>query len=104
MLGYQIDFDLSRIAFLQKTNGVKDVKVIKTDQKECMIKITCLLFKDNNNDRLKADKIIEWWKNSLAFNNQLYKVNIETELNKRRYILSFRTWHSMYLTGQIIIE
>jgi hypothetical protein len=57
-----------------------------------------------------ADKIIEGWKTRLASSNQLYKVQMNTsyDTNKNqayidKFVLTFATWHSIFLTGQIIV-
>ena len=71
-----------------------------------MIKIYCVLSKTNS-QRIVMDKITEKLKNDLSLNQLLFKIGIilsEKNNMNHRFVLSFATWDSYYLTGQIILE
>jgi hypothetical protein len=75
-----------------------------------MLIVKCKLRKKGIQPRLVADTIINAWKKNLATSNQLYKVDLETEsdihsdnLLLDKFVLTFVSWHSIYLTGQVIV-
>ena len=106
MHGYRIDFDY----FLSETELFSDIDFDETDNNECLLVVKCRLSKKNIQPRLVADTVIKTWKDNLATSNQLYKVELSTDTDIHsdkllldKFILTFVSWHSIYLTGQIIV-
>ena len=106
LLGFRIDFE----GWLYETGIIEQVEFEMTGNLECMILVKCKLEKEEIQPRDVAVKIIECWKTRLATSNQLYKVQLETNFNTitfqnhiDKFVLTFATWHSIYLTGQIIV-
>ena len=56
------------------------------------------------NPRPLIDKVCKSWREELAFNQSKYKTKLNFKEGKFNFVLSFITWHSMFLTGKIIIE
>lgn len=106
MQGYRIDFD----HYLADTTLFSNITFEETGNKECMLNVKCKLLKKDIQPRLVAATIIDVWKNDLATSNQLYKVELQTkrdlhseQLHLDRFVLTFASWHSIYLTGQIVV-
>jgi hypothetical protein len=106
MEGYIIDFE----HYLSETELFQNIDFEETSNKECMLIVKCKLRKKGIQPRLVADTIINAWKKNLATSNQLYKVDLETEsdihsdnLLLDKFVLTFVSWHSIYLTGQVIV-
>lgn len=106
LLGFRIDFE----ALLTETEIVDDIEFEMTGNLECMMLVKCKLINQKLQTRDYADIIIECWKTRLATSNQLYKVQMNTsydtdknQSHADKFVLTFATWHSMYLTGQIIV-
>ena len=104
--GFKIDFDYA----LSQTNLFEDIQFKMTGNLECMIHVKCRLRHRNLHISEFADSLIECWKTELAFSNHLYKVQVplpyDSTTNRLiydKFILSFATWHSIFLTGQIIV-
>ncbi len=98
-------------SWLTNTSIIKNIEFEITGNLECMILIKCKLINKNLQPREVAHKIIEGWKTNLIPSNQLYKVEMNTsfdwnknQLQTDKFILSFATWHSIFLTGQIIVK
>lgn len=107
LLVFRIDFE----GYLTETELIDDIEFEMTGNLECMILVKCKLINKKMQPREVAGKIIECWKTRLATSNQLYKIqmntNYDTNRNKLhidRFILTFATWHSIFLTGQIIVK
>jgi hypothetical protein len=105
LTGFKIDFD-SHLSTLQ---NVQSVEIVETGQLDCMVVIFVKLDNKYNTPRFVTDRIIDCWKSNLALSNQLFKVTIDTKMigDKHlvnRFVLTFVTWSSIFLTGQIIIE
>ena len=105
MTGFIMDFDY----YLSALENIKSVKILKTGKLDCMIKIQVKLDNKYNTPRFVTDRIIDCWKSYLALENQLFKVNIDTKMIAdkhvvNRFVLTFVTWSSIFLTGQILIE
>lgn len=107
LIGFRIDFEV----YLTETEIIDDIEFEMTGNLECMILVKCKLINKKMQPREVAGKIIECWKTRLATSNQLYKIqmntNYDTNRNKLhidRFILTFATWHSIFLTGQIIVK
>jgi hypothetical protein len=106
MQGYRIDFDY----YLSDTELLTDIDFEQTGNKECMLIVKCHLVKKDIQPRLVANTVIDTWKENLATSNQLYKVELQTKpdihsnkLLLEKFTLTFASWHSIYLTGQIIV-
>ncbi|MFD2907624.1 hypothetical protein ACFSX9_02640 [Flavobacterium ardleyense] len=106
LLGFKIDFE----GWLNETEIIREIEFEMTGNLECMILVKCKLIAENIQPRDVAFKIIECWKTRLATSNHLYKIEMENKFNQRKnqleiekMVLSFATWHSIYLTGQIIV-
>ncbi|MCD0472824.1 hypothetical protein LPB87_00275 [Flavobacterium sp. EDS] len=98
-------------SWLTNTSIIKNIEFEITGNLECMILIKCKLINKNLQPREVAHKIIEGWKTNLIPSNQLYKIEMNTsfdwnknQLQTDKFILSFATWHSIFLTGQIIVK
>ncbi|WP_066405200.1 hypothetical protein [Flavisolibacter tropicus] len=106
MQGYCIDFD----HYLSETELFSDIDFEETGDKQCMLLVKCKLVKRDIQPRLIADTVIESWKKKLATSNQLYKVDLQVKsdihsdkLLLDKFTLTFASWHTIYLTGQIIV-
>ncbi len=106
LLGFRIDFE----GWLTETEIIDDIEFEMTGNLECMMLVKCKLINKKLQPREVADKIIECWKTRLATSNQLYKVQMDTSYDTKRnqshidkFVLTFATWHSIFLTGQIIV-
>ena len=102
LLGFRIDFE----GWLSETNLIKEIDFEMTGNLECMMLVKCTLKKQDSSPREVADNIIKCWKTRLATTNQLYKVQLDDVEDKAlldKFVLTFATWHSIYLTGEIIV-
>jgi hypothetical protein len=106
LLGFRIDFE----GWLSETEIIDDIEFEMTGNLESMMLVKCKLINNTLQPREVSDKIIECWKTRLATSNQLFKVHMEThydsdknQLHIVKFVLTFATWHSIYLTGQIIV-
>ena len=106
MQGYCIDFD----HFLSETELFKDIDFEETGNKECLLIVKCTLKKKDIQPRLVAETVIKTWKDNLATSNQFYKVELKVDLGSYSdkllldtFTLTFASWHSIYLTGKIIV-
>lgn len=99
--GFIADFDysLGAIEEIKKVN----YEVNLSNRKE-MIRVNCELKSKIRSSRPLIDKICKSWNEELAFNESKHKFTTGFEKGKFKFVLSFITWHSMYLTGKIIIE
>jgi hypothetical protein len=105
--GYQADF-----AYLLPDKDGKiigeDLEFMMTNNPECMM-IVKAKAKTRNFGAI-AGYVIDKWKNQLATSNQLFKVDFEMRTNSKGnfemdyFKLSFATWHSIYLTGEIMVS
>ena len=107
LLGFRIDFEHC----LTETELIKNIEFEMTGNLECMMLVKCKLKDKNLQPREVAYKIIECWKTELATSDHLYKVEINTQsssktnqLQVEKFVLTFVTWHSFFLTGQIIVQ
>lgn len=107
LLGYRMDFD----GLLPDEDGKiigEDLEFVMTNNLECMM-IVKAKAKTRNLGEI-AGYVIEKWKNQLATSNQLFRVDFATRTNSKGefemdyFKLSFATWHSIYLTGEIIVR
>jgi hypothetical protein len=107
LLGYRIDFDDWLSVDDNKIIG-EELEFIMTNNPECM-----MIVKANAKTKVLrtiAAYVIDRWKNHLATSNQLFKVDYEIRTNSKDefemkfFKLSFATWHSIYLTGEIIVS
>lgn len=106
LLGFRTDFEV----WLNETDIIDDIEFEMTGNLECMMLVKCKLLNQKLQAREVADKIIECWKTRLATSNQLYKIQMNTRydidknhLHIDKFVLTFATWHSIFLTGQIIV-
>jgi hypothetical protein len=106
MQGYRIDFD----HFLSETELFSDIDFEETGNKEYLLIVKCKLSKKDIQPRLVAETVIESWKKELATSNQLYKIDLKMKsdihsdkLLLDKFTLTFASWHTIYLTGQIIV-
>lgn len=106
LLGFRIDFD----GYLTETEIIDDIQIEITDRPECMILVKCTLLGKDLPCRQVGDRIIECWKNDLRISNHLYKVDLQCSFDDQtfksrleKFTLTFATWSSIYLTGQIIV-
>ncbi|WP_207621528.1 hypothetical protein [Flavobacterium sp. AJR] len=97
--------------WLIETEIIKNIEFEMTGDLECMMLIKCKLINKDLQPREVAYKIIECWKTKLTNSNQLYKIEMNTSFNHNKnqsqtdkFVLSFATWHSFFLTGQIIVQ
>jgi hypothetical protein len=106
LLGFRIDFD----GYLTETEIIDDIQIEITGRPECMILVKCTLLDKDLPCRQVGDRIIECWKNDLRISNHLYKVDLQCSFDDQtfksrleKFALTFATWNSIYLTGQIIV-
>jgi hypothetical protein len=106
LLGFRIDFEVG----LTETEIIDKIEFEMTGNLECMMLVKCKLINKKLKPREVADKIIECWKTRLAFYNQMYKVQLDTSYDNNKnqshidkFVLTFATWHTIFLTGQIIV-
>lgn len=106
LLGFRIDFD----GYLTETETIDDIQIEITDRPECMILVKCTLLDKDLPCRQVGDRIIECWKNDLRISNHLYKADLQCSFDDQtfksrleKFTLTFATWSSIYLTGQIIV-
>src|SRR5690606_1017227 len=106
LLGFRIDFD----GYLTETEIIDDIQIEITERPECMILVKCTLLDKDLPCRQVGDRIIECWKNDLRISNHLYKVDLQCSFDDQtfksrleKFTLTFATWSSIYLTGQIIV-
>jgi hypothetical protein len=107
LLGYRVDFDALLPDVEEQIIG-EDLEFVMTDNPECM-----MIIKANARTRvlrIVAEYVIDKWKKELATSNQLFKVDFATHTNLKGehemdfFKLTFATWHSIYLTGEIVVS
>jgi hypothetical protein len=105
--GYQVDFDY----LLPDEDGNiigDDLEFVLTNNPECMM-IVKAKAKTRSLGTIAA-YVIGKWKNELSTSNQLFKVDFGIKTNSKGdfemdyFKLSFATWHSIYLTGEIVVS
>jgi len=99
--GFLTDFDwafkdLEEIAELRFHENLFD--------KNEMLVVECILKNNNVKCRPLIDKVCEIWREKLSFEKSFYKVIVSHFDDKFEFQLLFATWHSMYLTGKIIVK
>jgi hypothetical protein len=106
-LKFSTDFE----NWLTDTSIIKNINFEMTGNLECMILIKCKLIDKDLQPRDVAYKIIECWKTKFVTPNQLHKIEMNTSFNRNKnqsqtdkFILSFATWDSFFLTGQILVK
>lgn len=106
LLGFRIDFD----GYLTETEIIDDIQIEITERPDCMILVKCTLLDKNLPCRQVGDRIIDCWKNDLRITNHLYKADLQCSFDDQtfnsrleKFTLTFATWSSIYLTGQIIV-
>lgn len=112
---YKDNNDLSRFRAdveysLTQTGFIDNIEFEMTGSLECMMLVKCRLRNTSLASRNVADEIISRWKTEIAQQSHLYKVALESKSSIRsshsvveKFVLTFATWHSMYITGQIIV-
>ncbi len=100
--GFIIDFDNN----LETPEGIKEVNCeVNLSNKEEMIQVYCTLEDSTNKvSPFLLDEVCKIWREKLSFENSKYKIEANFSEENFFFILSFITWHSMYLTGKIIIR
>lgn len=107
LLGYRVDFDGLLPDGDHKIID-ENLEFEMTGNPEWM-----MIIKANATTRVLgtiAEYVIDKWKNNLATSNQLFKIDFANRTNSKGEIemdffkLSFATWHSIYLTGEIIVS
>jgi hypothetical protein len=107
LLGYRIDFD-GMLPDEDDKIISEELEFVMTGNPECMMKV-----KAKAKTRVLgtiAGYVIDKWKNELATSNQLFKVDFATRANSKGefemdyFKLRFATWHSIYLTGEIVVS
>lgn len=98
--GFIVDFEyaLEELEEIQKI----DCKVDLSNQDE-MIVVKCKLLNNDKSSRPPIEKIYKCWEEQLSFEHHKYKIDWNRDFEKIEFELSFITWHSMYLTGKIIL-
>lgn len=95
--GFVFDFKY----YLENLKEIKSVECeINLSNQEEMIIVKCELENTINRLRPLFEGICKTWRKEISFKNAKFKTNINENLIE----LSFITWHSMYLTGKIIVE
>ncbi len=105
--GYQMDFDYLLPDGDGKVIG-ENIQITTTDRPECMMIINANALTRSLSEI--SEYVFDRWKNRLALRNNLYKTDFALKSTLKKDIeldyfkLSFATWDSMYLTGEIIVK
>ncbi len=107
LLGFRIDCDTC----LPDENNIildENLDFITTNNPECMLIVKAKA--KTKSLRVIYEYVIGIWKNHLATSNQLFKIDFAVNTNSNGEVeidyfkLSFATWHSIYITGEILIS
>lgn len=99
--GFIADFDYG----LGNIKQIDKLKFTKTlSDKYQMLTVECVLKDKSIQARPLIDEIYKSWREEIQFENSFYKIYTKIFDNGFRFELIFATFHSMYLTGKIIIN
>ncbi|MCA5006373.1 EF-Tu C-terminal domain-related protein [Sphingobacterium bovistauri] len=99
--GFIADFEYG----LSKIHGIKKIKFTKSlSNKNQMLNVECILKDNKIQARPFIDEICKSWEDEIQFKNSFYKTDLKQNENNFKFELIFATYHSMYLTGKIIVN
>ena len=99
--GFIADFDYG----LNNIKSIDKLKFTKTlSDKNQMLTVECILKDKGTQARPLIDEICKSWKEEIQFKNSFYKTDSKIFDKGFKFELTFATWHSMFLTGKIIIN
>ena len=90
---------------LSKIETIKSMQFVPTlDKPTQMLTVICVLKDNQVSIRPLLDEVYDIWTKELRFRNAFSKIEAQTKSNGFRFELHFATWHSMYLTGKIVVD
>lgn len=99
--GFIADFEYG----LDHIEQIGNLKFIKSlSDRNQMLTVECKVKDKSIQARPLVDEICKSWREEIQFKNSFYKTNLKHFDKGFRFELTFATFHSMYLTGKIIIE
>lgn len=99
--GFIADFEYG----FNKIKQIQNVKFTKSlSDKNQMLTVECKVQNKNINPRPLIDEVCKSWREEIAFKNSVYKIKLTYFDKHFEFELTFLTWHSMYLTGKILIN
>jgi hypothetical protein len=99
--GFIADFDYG-LDYIKQIGNLKFTKSL-SDRNQ-MLTVECKVKDKNIKARPLIDEICKSWLEEIQFKNSHYKINLKHFETGFKFELTFATWHSMYLTGKIIIN
>ncbi len=99
--GFIADFEyvldnIKKIDSLKFTESLSD--------RNQMLTVECKVKDKSAKARPLVDEICKSWREEIQFENSHYKTDLKYFDNGFKFELTFATWHSMYLTGRIIVD
>ena len=99
--GFIADFDYG----LDNIKQIDKLKFTKTlSDKYQMLTVECILKDKSIQARPLIDEICKNWKEEIQFEKSFYKTELKNFEKGFKFELTFATWHSMFLTGKIIVK
>lgn len=99
--GFIADFDYG----LDNIKQIDKLKFTKTlSDKYQMLTVECILKDKSIQARPLIDEICKNWKEEIQFEKSFYKTELKNFEKGFKFELTFATWHSMFLTGKIIVN
>jgi len=99
--GFIADFDYG----LKKIKQIGPIKFTKSLSDKCkMLTVECKVKDTSIQAQQLIDEICKSWREEIQFNDSLYKTDLKQLDNGFEFELTFATWHSMFLTGKIIVN
>ncbi len=99
--GFIADFEYG-LDHIKQIGNLKFTKSL-SDRNQ-MLTVECKVKDKSNQARPLIDEICKSWREEIQFKNSFYKTNLKHFDNGFRFELAFATFHSMYLTGKIILN
>jgi len=99
--GFIADFEYG-LNDISQINNLKFTKSLSN--KTQMLIVECEIHDKSVKSRPLIDEICKRWREEIQFKKSHYKINLTNFNNRFEFELIFATWHSMYLTGKIIIN
>lgn len=99
--GFIIDFEYG-FDNIEPISSLKFTKTLSVQYQ--MLTVECILKNKSIQPRPLIDEICKSWREEIQFNHSLYKTDFIQSDNGFEFELSFAAWHSMYLTGKVIVN
>lgn len=94
-----IDHGLDHIKQIDNIKFTKSLSV-----KNQMLTVECIIKDKSIQARPLVDEICKSWRDEIEFNNSFYKIDLKHFGGGFRFELTFAIYHSLYLTGKILIN